>query len=133
MHAHIVATYGSLLGLLFIYLSLRTVKFRRQERVDYGLGEGKELARAVRAHANFTEYVPLALILLLVLEQTTFPWWAMHILGAALFIGRCLHAWGFTRQPGTSFGRVAGTALTWLVVLIAALANLYFAILAYIY
>ncbi len=133
MHAHIVAIYGSLLGLLFIYLSIRTVKFRRREQVDYGLGEGKELARAVRAHANFTEYVPLALILLLVLEHTAFPHWAMHILGGLLVLGRCLHAWGFTRNPGTSFGRVTGTLFTWGVILITSLANLYYAVLSSLY
>lgn len=129
MHAHIVAIYGSLLGLLFVFLSFRTVAFRRQESVDIGMGEGKQLARAVRAHANFTEYVPLALVLLLVLEQTTFPHWAMHLLGALLFIGRCLHGWGFTRNVGVSFGRVAGTISSWGVIAVAALANLYYVVL----
>ncbi len=133
MHAHIVAIYGSLLGLLYIYLSYRTTVYRRREQVDMGLGEGRELARAVRAHGNFGEYVPLALILLLVLEQTAFWHWLLHLLGAALLIGRCLHAWGFTRQAGTSFGRVAGTALSWMVIVIAALGNLYYVLLSSFY
>lgn len=133
MHAHIVATYGSLLGLLFIYLSYRTVKFRRRDRVDIGTGDSRDVARAMRAHANFSEYVPLALILLLVLEQTAFAHWAQHLLGAALLIGRCLHAWGFTSRPGPNFGRVAGTALTWGVIIIAALGNLYYVVLSTFY
>lgn len=133
MHAHIVAIYGSLLGMLLIYLSIRAVKFRRRDRVEIGVGESSDLARAARAHANFTEYVPIALILLLVLEQTAFAHWAMHVLGAALLIGRCLHAWGFTSKAGPNFGRIWGTLLTWLTIVIAALGNLYYVILSSLY
>ena len=128
MSVHIVAIYAGLLGLLFMYLSYQTVIYRRKEVVDIGMGEGKQLARAARAHANFTEYVPLALILILFLEQTTFPGWAVHALGALLLIGRILHAWGFVRHVGVSFGRVTGTLLTWAVTIVASVANLYFAL-----
>ncbi len=133
MHAHIVGIYGSLLGLLLIYLSIRTVKLRRRDLVEIGTGDSQDLGRATRAHANFTEYVPLALILLLVLEQTAFAHWAMHLLGASLLIGRCLHAWGFTSKAGPNFGRVWGTLLTWLTIVIAALGNLYYVVLSALY
>lgn len=133
MHAHIVGIYGSLLGLLLIYLSIRTVKLRRRDRVEIGTGDSQDLSRATRAHANFTEYVPLALILLLVLEQTAFAHWAIHLLGASLLIGRCLHAWGFTSKAGPNFGRVWGTLLTWLTIAIAALGNLYYVVLSAFY
>lgn len=133
MHAHIVAIYGSLLALLFIFLSYRVVKFRRRDRVDIGAGDSQPLGRAVRAHANFTEYVPLALILLLVLEQTAFAHWALHLLGGLLFIGRCLHGWGFVSRVGPSFGRVWGTALTWGVIITAAMGNLYYVVMSALY
>ena len=128
MSVHIVAIYAGLLGLLLMYLSYQTVIYRRKEVVDIGMGEGKQLARAVRSHANFTEYVPLALFLILLLEQTSFPDWAVHALGAMLLVGRILHAWGFVRNVGVSFGRVGGTLLTWVVTVVASVANLYFAL-----
>ena len=41
------------------------------------------------------------------------PW--LHGLGIALTLGRLLHAWGLSTNPGTSFARSAGIALTWAV------------------
>jgi uncharacterized membrane protein YecN with MAPEG domain len=45
-------------------LSFRTIQQRRNARVELGTGEDAELLRLYRVHANFTEYVPLALVLL---------------------------------------------------------------------
>lgn len=120
----IITLYASLLGLLLIYLSLRVVRQRKSDKVDIGSGEGM-LKRYVRAQANFTEYVPIALILLVLLAYSGAANWLLHILGSLLVIARLLHAFGFVNQIGVSFGRVAGTALTWGVIVISALVNLY--------
>jgi uncharacterized membrane protein YecN with MAPEG domain len=75
----------------------------------------------MRAHANFAEYVPLALLLMYMMERHTDSYGWVHILGILLLAARLCHAWGFGREPETFPLRVAGAALTFLVILAAAL------------
>jgi len=130
MQAHITLFYASLLGILFVYLSYIVVTFRRRERVDIGMGETQGMSRSVRAQGNFAEYVPLALILMLALESMQAPDMLVHAVGSLLLAGRILHAMGFPRKIGPSFGRVWGTALTWAAIVIASLAGIYYTVIA---
>lgn len=107
--------YAALCGLLLLVLGLVVVRLRRQHAVLTGDGGNATLARAMRVQANFVEYVPLTLLLLFMLEMSRQPAWALHLLGAALFIGRLLHAWGYLMTPRLSFGRALGIGLTWIV------------------
>lgn len=107
--------YAALCGLLLLVLGLVVVRLRRQHNVLTGDGGNATLARAMRVQANFVEYVPLTLLLLFMLEMSRQPVWALHLLGAALFIGRLLHAWGYLLTPRLSFGRALGIGLTWIV------------------
>lgn len=107
--------YAALCGLLLLVLGLVVVRLRRQHNVLTGDGGHATLARAMRVQANFVEYVPLTLLLLFMLEMSRQPAWALHLLGAALFIGRLLHAWGYLLTPRLSFGRALGIGLTWSV------------------
>lgn len=114
--------YAGLSGLLLLALSFRVVGLRRKHRIGLGTGDEPALERAVRVHANFCEYVPLALVLLLVLElSAALPALVLHALGLMLVIGRILHALGLSRSAGTSSGRFVGTLLTWLMIAISAL------------
>lgn len=107
--------YAALLGLLLLGLGLVVVRLRRRHGVPTGDGGNATLARAMRVQANFVEYVPLTLLLLFMLEMSRQPVWALHLLGAALFIGRLLHAWGYLATARLSFGRALGIGLTWIV------------------
>ncbi|PJI39624.1 MAG: hypothetical protein CTR53_12445 [Ferrovibrio sp.] len=107
--------YAALCGLLLLALGLVVVRLRRKHAVLTGDGGHATLARAMRVQANFVEYVPLTLLLLFMLEMSRQPVWALHLLGAALFIGRLLHAWGYLMTPQLSFGRALGIGLTWIV------------------
>ncbi len=107
--------YAALCGLLLLVLGLVVVRLRRKHHVLTGDGGNTTLARAMRVQANFVEYVPLTLLLLFMLEMSRQPAWALHLLGAALFIGRLLHAWGYLLTPRLSFGRALGIGLTWIV------------------
>lgn len=120
----ITLLYGSILGLLLLVLTLRVVYLRRTLLVGMGSGEHRRLEKAIRAHANLIEYVPLALILMLLLEQQGAPRWQLHALGVTLVLSRHLHAWGLSRHSGVSFGRLVGTTGTLLVILAAALLGL---------
>ena len=73
------------------------------------------------AHANAAEHLPIALLLLLLLDlgQTPPSW--LHVFGVLLIVGRVLHAIGLSRTAGPSPGRVLGMVLTWGVMLAMAL------------
>lgn len=114
----ITPLYAALCGLLLIVLALRVVRLRQRHGVGIGDGGQKDLAKAIRVHANFVEYVPMALLLLFLLELTRQPAWALHLLGAALFLGRILHAWGLSRTSALSNGRAVGIVMTFLVIVI---------------
>lgn len=112
--------YAALCGILLVMLSLRVIRYRRSHRVSIGDGGHDDLARAIRAQANFVEYMPLSLLLLFMLELSRQPpFWALHLLGASLFLGRVLHAWGIL-TPGPHFGRAAGIGLTLVPLLVIA-------------
>ncbi len=115
--------YASLLGLLLLGLSARVVMLRRRHQVGIGTGSVGALERAVRAQANFGEYVPFAIVLLALLEWASDWAWMIHALGAVLVVGRLLHAQGLSKSGGVSSGRFVGTLLTWVVLLVAALAG----------
>lgn len=108
----IVAIYAAIIGLLLVALSVRVIMVRRRAQVAVGDGANPELARAIRAQANLTEYAPLTLLLLLLLELSgTGAAW-LHALGAMLVAGRLIHAFGIS-QPKEDFRlRVTGMTLT---------------------
>lgn len=121
MYSSVVLLYTSLLALLLLVLSYNVVRLRQKHQVGIGTGTVQPLERAVRVQANFCEYVPMALLLLGLIEiGGNVPAWAMHVLGMLLLIGRVAHAFGLSRSAGASRGRVAGTVLTWTVLLVAA-------------
>src|SRR3546814_3776476 len=62
--------YAALCGLLLMVLSVRVILLRRAMKVGLGDGDQPVLRRAIRVQANCAEYVPLALILLLLLERS---------------------------------------------------------------
>ena len=59
----ITPLYATLAAVILIVLALRVIGARRSRRVAIGDGADDDLARRIRAHGNFTEYAPLALVL----------------------------------------------------------------------
>lgn len=125
MYFPVTTLYASLLGILLIFLSARVSRNRRRSKVSLGHGEDIVLVRAVRAQGNFVEYVPFALLLLFLLEIEVSELWILHLLGAMLLVGRLLHAYGVMQPVAVNFGRFWGTGLTWLMILVSALLNLW--------
>ena len=117
--------YAALLAVWFIVLSLRVIRLRGSARVSLGDGGDAMLQRAIRAHANFAEYVPLALLMLLVLELSRFSIYWIHALGIVLVIARLLHGYALAFTAQFRFGRTVGFALTFAVLLIEAVMCLY--------
>ena len=81
----------------------------------------------IRVHGNAIEYVPLALILMLIVELGGASRMLLHACGIALVAARIVHAYGLTRTAGASTGRVLGTTVTFAttVVLVATALSLY--------
>ena len=118
----ITALYASLLTPLFLLLAIRVIRVRRGARVAVGDGGNALLMRRMRVHANFAEYVPVALVLMALAESLGTNRWLLHGLGIALVTSRLAHAYGMS-QAQERFGfRVAGMVTTFWVLGIAALA-----------
>lgn len=118
----VTPAYAAVLGLIFVALSVRTIRMRRRHRVAVGDGGNAELRRAMRVHANFAEYVPLALLLIFFVEHDGAKTLLVHALGIALLAGRLLHAWGVSQEPENFRYRVSGMVLTFGTIITAALA-----------
>jgi uncharacterized protein len=119
----VTALYAGLLGLYFIWLATRVIKARRVHRVALGT-DHRLVQRAARAHGNFGEYVPFALLLLALCEINGLPDWALHGLGVVLVAARVVHATGIAKEPEDIRWRVLGTSLTFTMMGVAAAALL---------
>lgn len=121
----ITPLYAGILAFVLIALAVHVSKMRVKHKVGLGDGGVPELIQAMRVQGNFTEYAPLGLILILLVELLAFPAWSVHGLGLALVIGRIAHAIGFARNPGRSVGRFIGMILTWFVLIVGGLMCVY--------
>ncbi|EKP0303470.1 MAPEG family protein [Aeromonas veronii] len=115
----ILPVYAALLALLFVLLSIRTIRTRHSRKVALGHGDDPAMLRAMRVHANFAEYVPLALLLIYFVETGSHAPWLIHLLGSALLLGRLCHAFGMSRTPENFRYRVVGMGLTFTVLLVS--------------
>jgi uncharacterized membrane protein YecN with MAPEG domain len=109
--------YAGMLGILLVGLALNVVRLRLGKKVGLGVGEGGLLEQPVRVHANFTEYAPTFLVLLLVAELTGTAFAMLHTAGVVFVAARLLHAFGLSRARNRSFGRFTGSAGTMLSIL----------------
>ena len=122
----LVATplWAALLAILYIVLTVQVIRGRYRTRTVLGNGGDQALERAIRAHANFAEYVPLTLVLLLLLElQGAWPWF-VNLMGLLLLVGRASHAFGISSTAEVLVRRQFGTVATVTALSAAALGNL---------
>ena len=117
----ITILYAGLLGLLSIVLSFFAGSLRGKTKISVGDGGNQELLLAMRRHANFTEYVPLALILIGLLEYSGVSATAIHVLGAGLLVARIAHAIGLKADSIEGVGRLVGAAGTALITVVASI------------
>lgn len=126
MTASVTALYAAVAALLTLALGFNVSLQRRAHGIGLGAGERGQIATAIRAHSNAVEYVPAALILLLLLELNGARAWVLHALGASLIVARLAHAQGMLMHGGSpSPGRFVGALGTWAVIAIAALVLLW--------
>ena len=127
MSIAVTSLYAALLGAWFLILSVRVIKGRQDAGVSLGTGEDRALERRIRAHGNFAEYTPLALILMALLELQSAPGLLLHALGLVLLAGRLMHGYALSFTAHSPF-RVPGMGLTLLATLLLVIATLWFAL-----
>jgi uncharacterized protein len=115
----VVALYVGLNALLLLALAYNVGSRRgAQNQLQPGDMGDAALTRAIRAHANFTEYAPTVLLLLLLMALLGFgPLW-LHALGATFTIGRVVGAIGMMRARHPNALRFTGNLVTGLALLI---------------
>lgn len=126
----ITPVYAALLTLLFVALSVRTLRLRRRLQVGIGTGDSDKLLRATRVHANFAEYAPLGLLLALMVELMGGTAPLIHAVGLCLLAGRLCHAFGVAQLQENYLYRVLGMSLTFTSLVTSAFALLYLSLAA---
>ena len=123
------ALWGGILILLLFVLSGAAAGRRRHHRIAIGDGGQDDLAWAVRAFGNATEYIPAGLCGLILLAFLGTPPAMIHTVGALMFAGRVLHALAMFYQRGLSLARALGMTLTWLSLLITGVSLIVWSVL----
>ena len=127
-HFPVTLLYASLLGLLLVFLSIQVLRYRVRANV-----KGAETAASMsRVQGNFVEYVPMAVILMALLESAGVPALALHILGCTLLVARILHAIGLGYVGSRNYPRMLGALLTFLILALMGFAGLYGAASAFL-
>ncbi|SFS02860.1 MAPEG family protein [Yoonia litorea] len=77
---------------LITVLTVQVIRLRRKDGVVLGDNGDRVLAKAIRGHANATEQLPIALILMGLAEVQGAPPALLWLSAAALIAGRTMHA-----------------------------------------
>ncbi|MER2265940.1 MAPEG family protein [Methylobacterium oxalidis] len=123
----ITAFYAALLALLFVGLSSWVVAGRLSSDVLHGDGGNNALLKRIRSQANFSEYVPFALLLIALLEASGGGQALVRGLLIVLLLARLLHPVGMLapkNSPRQFACRGGGIIATFLVTAVAAIALL---------
>jgi uncharacterized membrane protein YecN with MAPEG domain len=116
----ITAFFAAVLALIQVVFTLRVGAYRFANSVSLGDGGDGELLKRMRAHGNFVETVPMALLLLLINEIGGMSSDWLYALGATLVVARLLHYAGIAFKVPLLF-RMVGIMGTLLVIVIAAI------------
>ncbi|WP_088328753.1 MAPEG family protein [Lacimicrobium sp. SS2-24] len=110
--------YTGILSLLVAFLSARVIVLRNQHKVAIGDGNNPQLQLAIRAQGNALEYLPLALLMIFMLEALGLSAGVIHGLCLLLLGGRVVHAYAIV--AGNMRLRVLGMLFTFMVLLAGA-------------
>ena len=95
---------------IFIGLSFNAAYTRRKSGLAIGEGNNEKLIRAVRAHGNFSEFTPMFLISLVIVDQLSKNCDYVTCLGSIFILGRVSHAASMFLKKGIL--RVFGMMMT---------------------
>ncbi|MEO0438978.1 MAG: MAPEG family protein [Pseudomonadota bacterium] len=87
----ITMAFAAIFGLLHIVFSLRVGGYRFKTGVSLGDGGDDVLLKRIRAHANFTENVPIGLVLILLNELAGLSSTFVVALASVFLLARVAH------------------------------------------
>ncbi len=119
----ITPLFAIIFTLFYILLAYRVIKLRWKHKVSLLDGGVSPLTYAMRAHGNFSEYVPLSLVLFTLNELNGAPQTLLYAMGAILLLGRILHAYALTSKVFKP--RVWGMSLSFLSLFLASASLIY--------
>lgn len=90
----ITSILAALYALMMVALSLLVSLRRRNLWVVHGDANDDILRRRIRAHGNFIEYAPMALLIVALLEYRGSPNLLIGGLALCFLVSRLLHAYG---------------------------------------
>jgi uncharacterized protein len=111
-------------ALLQCVLTALVIIRRAQTGVDFLDGGDHQLMRRIRAHGNFSETAPMALLLMALLELRGLASIWLMAFGIALLLGRILHAQSILTN-NAAWSRRGGMVLTLAVISIEAVCALW--------
>ena len=120
MPVAITAFYAAILAIVATVLAAQIGPYRLRAGISILDGGDMQLAERVRRHANFTENVPLALLLMAAIELDGASPALVHGLGIALVVARIVHPFGIHHDHIRHPARAVGAFGTMIVTLVAA-------------
>jgi len=124
LHVPIAGLYAALQALLATALVVPVGRLRGKYDVALHAGGHPDLDVAIRRHANWAEHVPIALLLIALLELNGGSAGLLHGLGLTLLAARIAHPFGLKPDVMRVPLRGIGAFATMLVTLVAAVALL---------
>ena len=121
----ITALFAGLFVITLIPLTLQVGLKRISTDTLFGDGGDVDLMRRRAAQSNFTQYVPIALLALALVEMAGLPSWFVWTNGAVLLLGRAAHAYCFLAGNGLGPLRAVGMIATFAVFLFLGVALIY--------
>ncbi len=111
--------FAACCALLQCALTVFVIIRRAQTGIDLMDGGDQKLLRRIRAHGNFSETAPMALLLMLLLEMNGLGSTWLIAFGVMLLLGRILHAQSLLTN-NAAWSRRGGMVLTLSVISIEA-------------
>src|ERR671917_1643554 len=96
----ITLTIAGAAALLNVWLARRVGQMRLAHKVSIGDGGNEALITRMRAQANFIEYTPFVLILILLIELAEGSKLWLWIVGVVYILARIAHGFGMDRPRG---------------------------------
>ena len=116
----LTSLFASIFTIIYLFLSFRIGYFRGSPvmklifKMDKTVSDIK-LERNIRAHGNFSEYVPLFIILLFIFENINLASYNYLLIICLIFsYGRIAHALCFAFYKHNPFLRISGMLCTYL-------------------
>lgn len=116
----LTSTFASIFTLFYLFLSFRIGYMRGSPVMKLFFKMDKKipdltLQRNIRAHGNFSEYVPIFLILLMIMEAKSLSSFSyLLIICLIFFYGRLAHAICFSFYQFNPYLRISGMLCTYI-------------------